>query len=73
MTIETKKIGFTIEIDTEAIAPATINVWIYQLLNRLNYEHPIKSITIDKDTVAITQPDQMYELPIGEDKPLTSK
>lgn len=68
----TKRIGFTIDIDEDAIAPASVNVFIYQLLNRLNYEHPITSITIDDVTLEITHPDQVVELPLGEDKDLDS-
>lgn len=70
MTIQTKKIGFTIDIDTDEIAPASINVWIYQLLNRLGYEHNITSITIDAVTVPIANKQEMYDLPIGEDQDL---
>lgn len=68
----TKRIGFTIDIDEDAIAPASVNAFIYQLLNRLNYEHEITSITIDDTTVAITHPDQVSELPLGEGKDLDS-
>lgn len=63
----TKQIGFTIDIDEEAIAPASVNVFIYQLLNRLNYEHDIKSITIDDVTVPITNPEQLEAISLGED------
>ena len=70
MSIITKRVGFTVDIDTQAIAPASVNVWIFQLLNRLNYEHEIKSITVDGVTVDITHPDQIAELPLGKDKPL---
>jgi hypothetical protein len=70
MTIQTKKIGFTIDIDTKEIAPASVNVWIYQLLNRLGYEHTITSITVDDVTVPIANKQEMYDLPIGEDKDL---
>lgn len=70
MTIETKQIGFTIEIDTETIAPADVNVFIYQLLNRLNYEHKITSVTIDEVTVATPKEKDLYELPIGEGQDL---
>ena len=65
-----KKIGFVIEIDEAAIAPATPNTFIYQLLNRLSYEHKITEITIDDVTVKIDDQAQIEELILGEDKDL---
>lgn len=70
MAIVTKKIGFTIEIDEKAIAPASVNVFIYQLVNRLNYEHAITSVTVDDTTVPITKDALVQDLPLGEDKEL---
>jgi hypothetical protein len=70
MATITKTVAFTIDIDEEAIAPASANVFIYQMLNRLNYEHDLKSVTVDGITVDIAHPDQVAELPLGEDRPL---
>lgn len=70
MSTVTKNIGFTIEIDEDAIAPASPEVFIFQLINRLNYEHPITSVTVDDVTVDITHPDQVAELSLGEGKSL---
>jgi len=66
----TKKVGFTIEIDQEAIAPQSVNVFLYRLINELNYENPITSVTIDDVTVDTSEDGAVYNLPIGEDKPL---
>lgn len=70
MTIVTKKIGFTIEIDEEVIAPQNAKIFIYQLLNRLGYEHNITSITIDDTTLPISSKEELYDLSLGEDKEL---
>lgn len=66
----TKHVGFTIDIDEEAIAPASPNVFIFQFLNRLSYEHGIKSITIDDVTKEITDPTQIKNLPLKQDEDL---
>ena len=73
MSIVQKKVGFTIDIDEAEVAPASVEVFLYQLLNRLGYEHKISSITIDNVTVPITSNDDLYNLPLGEDKPLVAK
>lgn len=70
MAIITKKIGFTIDIDEKDVAPASVNVFIYRLLNQLGYEHNIQSITIDDTTIPITSKADLYELPLGENKDL---
>lgn len=67
-----KKIGFTIEIDEKAIAPQSVNVFIYRLLNDINNETPISSITVDDVTILIKDSKDLYELPLGEDKPLVA-
>jgi len=70
MATVTKKVGFTIEIDEDTIAPATVNVFIYQLVNRLNYEHKITSITIDEVTKEITDASQIKNMPLKKDEDL---
>ena len=72
MSIVTKKVGFTIDIDEKEIAPASVEVFLYQLINRLGYEHNISSITIDEVTIPITSKDDLYNLPLGEDQPLVA-
>ena len=67
--IVTKTISFTIDIDTETIAPAGVYAWIYQWLNRLNYEHAIKKVTVDGTTVDTTKT-SIENLSLGENKPL---
>lgn len=69
MTIVTKVVGFTIEIDTNEIAPAGVYAFIYQMMNRLNYEHTIKSVTVDGITVDTTK-NPVEGLVLGENKPL---
>ena len=69
----TKQVGFTIEIDEEAIAPASPNVFIYQILNRLNYEHKITTITIDDVTKEITDSTQIKNLPLKQEEDLTEE
>ena len=71
MATTTKKIGFTIDIDDESIAPMSVNVFIYQMFNRLGYEHNIQSVTVDEVTVAISGKEKLYDLSLGEDKPLS--
>jgi hypothetical protein len=44
MSLQTVKITLEIELDTDEIAPKPPRVWLYQFLNRLNYEHTIKGI-----------------------------
>ena len=73
MAILTKKIAFTIDVDKEAIAPQSVNVWIYRFLNQMGNEHNIKSITIDDVTVEIKSKNDLYELPLGENKDLKEK
>lgn len=73
MAILTKKIGFTINIDEEAIAPQSVNVFIYRLLNTLNNENLITSVTVDDVTVPIEKQDDLYNLPLGEDQELKAK
>jgi hypothetical protein len=73
MSIVTKKIGFTIELDEEAIAPASPDVFVFQLINRLNYEHRITSVTVDNVTVPITKHDEVSKLPLREGKRLDEK
>ncbi len=68
----TKQIGFTIEVDEDAVAPASVNVWIYRLIMGLSFEHTITSITVDGTTVEIENQEQLYDLPLGEDKDLTA-
>jgi len=70
MATVTKKIGFTIQLDDEAIAPANPEVFIFQLLNRLGYEHPITSITIDDITLPIAKPEDLSSLELKEGKEL---
>ena len=70
MATVTKKVGFTIEIDEEAIAPASIEVFLFQLVNRLDYEHKISSVTIDEITVPITDEVCVKDLPIGKGETL---
>jgi len=70
MATVTKKIGFTIQLDDEAIAPASPEVFIFQLLNRLGYEHTITSITIDDTTLPIDKPEDLSNLELKEGKEL---
>lgn len=70
MAIITKKIGFTIDINEDEIAPASVEVWIYQMLNRLGNEHTIKSVSVDNVTKPIANKKDLYDLPLGENKPL---
>lgn len=65
-----KRVGFTIEVDEDTIAPMSVNVFLYRLFNNLNNENPITSITVDDVTVDVTEKDALYNLPLGEDKPL---
>ena len=67
----TKRIGFTIDIDEDAVAPQSVNVFIYRLLNNLGNEHNIQSVTIDDVTVEIKDKEDLYNLPLGEDQDLT--
>lgn len=71
MAIVKKQIGFEIDIDEEAIAPMSVEVWIYRFLNDLGNEHEIKSVTVDGVTAEIKNREDLYDLPLGEDKPLT--
>lgn len=66
----TTQLGFTLQIDEDAIAPQTVNIFIFRLLSQLNYEHPITSVTVNGVTVDITTPDQLSQLTLREDKPL---
>ena len=68
--ITTRTVGFVIDIDTEAIAPASVEVWLYQILNRIGYEHTVKSVTVDGATEIIANKQALYDLPLGEDKKL---
>lgn len=61
------------EIDEEQITPASWRVWIYQFLNRINYEHEIKSVTVDDVTVEITDSEGVYNLSLGENEDLESQ
>ncbi len=70
MALVTKQIGFTIDIDLEAIAPQTAEIFIYRLLNGLGNEHTISSVTVDEVTVPIESKDDLYNLSLGEDQPL---
>ncbi len=65
-----KKIGFTIELDEEEIAPANAEVFIFQLINRLNYQHPITSVMVDDVTVPTTKPGDVSKLSLKEGKKL---
>ena len=38
------RVTLEIEIDTDEIAPKTPHVWLYQFINRLNYEYPVKMV-----------------------------
>lgn len=67
-----KHVAFTIQIDEQAIAPQSAEVFLYRLLNNLNNEHPILSVTVDGVTVDTSKPGALYDLPLGEDKPLES-
>jgi len=66
----TKKIGFTIDVDEDEVAPASVNVWIYRWLNMLGQEHNIQSVTIDDVTVETPDKEALYNLPLGENKDL---
>jgi len=59
-----KTVTFTIsvEVDEAEIAPKTIPVWLYQFINRLNYEHPVKSMTHKNTKVDISNPSQVRDL-----------
>ena len=65
-----KKIEFTIDIDEDAVAPASVNVFIYRLLNQLGQEHDIQSVTIDDVTVETPDKEALYNLPLGENEDL---
>jgi hypothetical protein len=73
MAVQTKRIAFTIDVDEEAVAPASVNVFIYRLLNELGQEHDIKSVTVDGVTVAINSREDLYNLPLGENQDLTKE
>lgn len=40
----TKKITLTIEIDEADVKPKTPDIILFQILNRINYDHPIRGI-----------------------------
>ncbi len=51
----------TIEIDEAEIAPKPIRIWLFHFLNRLNYNHPIKSVTYQGQKLNFKNPEK--ELP----------
>lgn len=65
-----KTIQIVIDVDTDVIAPRGVYTWIFQLINRLGYEHDIISLTVDGTTVD-TEGTDLDELPLGENKPLS--
>ena len=66
MTIVTKQISFTVNIDEDVINPMGANTWIYRLLNSINYEHEITSVSVDDVTVEITSEMSVQSLPLRE-------
>lgn len=72
MATVTKTIGFTIDINLDAIVPQSPEVFIYRMLNGLGNEHTIKSVTVDDVTVPIASKTELYDLPLGEDKSLNT-
>lgn len=69
MTIVKKTIEFDIDIDTEEIKPVGVYAFIYQFLNRLDYEHDITRVKVDGHEVDTTQT-PVEELELGENKSL---
>lgn len=67
----TKQIGFTIEIDEEEVAPMSVNVFIYQMINRIGYEHTITSVTIDDATMAIESKEDLKEMSLKRNEDFT--
>lgn len=70
MARQTVQVGFTIDLDLDELAPQTANVWLYRLLNDLANEHDVLSVTMNGVTVDTPTREDVYELPLGEDKPL---
>lgn len=70
MSIVEKQVGFIVEVDTEAIAPMSVEVFLYRMFNEINNEHKITEVTVDGVTVDTTPDDALYNLPLGEDQPL---
>jgi hypothetical protein len=56
----------TLDLDLDEIAPMTPHVWLYQLLNRINYEHEVKSVTFKGRTRAFTLRDEIRNLALRE-------
>lgn len=69
-SVVTKQVGFVVHVDTEAIAPMSVEVFLYRMFNDINNEHKITEITVDGVTVDTTPDDALYNLPLGEDLPL---
>lgn len=69
MTIVKKTVEFDIDIDTDEIAPVGVYAFIYQFLNRLDYEHDITRVKVDGKEVDTTVT-PVEELELGDNEPL---
>ncbi len=54
----------------DEIAPADLNVYLYQLINKINYEHDVLEVGIDGKTATSLTDDLVKNLPLREGKDL---
>ena len=59
---ETIKIGFTFEYDQEENNNLPARIFLFQLINRLNYEYPVKEIEFRNKKIKVECDDDIKEL-----------
>jgi hypothetical protein len=51
-----------IRVYEEEIAPLDLQTWLYQFINRLNYEHDVLEVTLDGDKKELKNDEEVKEL-----------
>ena len=65
MAKQTVKIALEIELDTDEVAPKTPQVWLYQFINRLNYEFPVRAVEYEGKRRVFTSREEVKELALN--------
>lgn len=64
------QLNLKIRFYLDEITPADLNVFLYQLVNTLNYEHDVLEVSIDGKTATDLNDEQVKILPLREGKDL---
>lgn len=56
-------VQFTIALDEEELGKP-LNIWLYQFLNRLGYEHEIKDVVVNGESGEVKNSEDLKHMPL---------